>query len=185
MKKMGKVKLRRNTRVFGLLLPLGFVLGSLPAWAAATQSDLVIAARALGFMENGPKGDVTVGIVYDPTSNQSVQDADGVQKILSEGLKVGNLTLKPVMVKTDEIAAAKVGLFFLTEGVGGDGMKVAVVEKTKHIPCVTVDLPQVRNGACVMGVQSQPKVEILVNRAAAADSGMTFAAVFRMMITEF
>ncbi|MHB1204094.1 MAG: hypothetical protein ACYCZX_00890 [Rhodospirillaceae bacterium] len=168
-----------------LILICCLVTAAAPVMAAATALDLLIAARVMGFMERGPKGDVAVGIVYDPGSGQSVQDAADVQKLFGEGLKAGNLVLKPVMVKTGEIAAAKVGLFFLTEGVGGNGAGVAAAGRAQHIPCVTVDIAQVRNGACVIGVRSQPKIEILVNQAAAADSGITFGAVFRMMITEF
>jgi hypothetical protein len=33
-------------------------------------------------------------------------------------------------------------------------------------------------------VISQPRVEILVNRATAASSGITFSTAFRMLITE-
>jgi hypothetical protein len=35
-----------------------------------------------------------------------------------------------------------------------------------------------------MGVRTQPRVEILVNRAAAAATGMAFSEAFRVMITE-
>jgi hypothetical protein len=35
-----------------------------------------------------------------------------------------------------------------------------------------------------MGIRSAPKVQIVVNRAAAKDSGVAFATVFRVMITE-
>jgi hypothetical protein len=49
---------------------------------------------------------------------------------------------------------------------------------------VTTDLNQVRDGVCLMGVRSSPKVQIVVNRAAANASGITFATVFRVMITE-
>ena len=35
-----------------------------------------------------------------------------------------------------------------------------------------------------MGVRSSPKVQIMVNRTVAKDSGIAFATVFRVMITE-
>lgn len=54
-----------------------------PALAAATQNDLLVAARALGFMENGPKGQVIVGVVYDPDNTKSTFDAAGVEKFLA------------------------------------------------------------------------------------------------------
>ena len=56
--------------------------------------------------------------------------------------------------------------------------------RTRKVPCITFDLAQVRSGACTMGVRAHPRIEVLVNRAAAEASGTEFAAVFRFMITE-
>jgi hypothetical protein len=61
---------------------------------------------------------------------------------------------------------------------------MAAVSAAKMAPCITTDLAQVRDGACVMGIRSTPKVEIMVNRAAATNTGIKFAGVFRMLITE-
>jgi hypothetical protein len=43
----------------------------------------------------------------------------------------------------------------------------------------------VRDGTCAIGVRSHPRVEILVNHAAAEASGIRFSTSFRMLITEF
>ena len=155
------------------------------AWADVTTKDVQVMARALGFTENPPTGDVNIGIVFAPGNPQSAKEADDLQKMLGAGLKAGNLTLKPVMIKVDELSGASdVALFLLTEGVGAEGAKLGAATKSKKKPCVTVDMAQVQSGACVMGIKSEPKVEIVVNKAAASDSGVSFAASFRMMITE-
>lgn len=155
-----------------------------PAMADVTENDLIVAARALAFTDKPPKGELRVGIVYTANSPQSVKQADDLQKMMGAGLRVGGMTLKPVPVKLEDAASADVGMFFLTEGTGADGARLAAATRAKRVPCVTVDIAQVQSGACTMGVRSTPKVEILVNRAAAADSGIVFASVFRMMITE-
>jgi ABC-type uncharacterized transport system substrate-binding protein len=152
--------------------------------AAMTQDDLLIAARALSFMQNPPTGQIRVGIVYAPGAPRSVEEADNIQQMLAGGLRVGNFTMLPVKVRIDDLAGANVQLFLLTEYVGGSGSRISAATKAKHIPCVTVDIAQVQNGACVMGVRSDPRIEILINRAAAASSGTSFATVFRMLITE-
>lgn len=152
--------------------------------AAMTQDDLLVAARALSFMQNPPAGDVRVGIVYSAGDARSVQEADNLQRMLAGGLKVGNLTLLPVKLKIDDLAAANVQLFLLTNYVGNDAARVSAASKAKHLPCITDDIAQVQNGTCVMGVRSDPRIEIFVNRAAAASSGTSFATVFRMLITE-
>lgn len=176
-----------DARIFGLcILSVGFAASvTSVAQADVTAKDVQVMARALGFTEKPPTGDVTIGIVFAPGNPQSAKEAEDLKALLGDGLKAGNLTLKPVLVKIDDLAGAgDVAAFLLTEGVGADGAKLAAATKAKQKPCVTVDIAQVQSGACVMGVKSEPKVEIVVNKAAAADSGVSFAASFRMMITE-
>ena len=150
------------------------------ARAQITATDLQVAARALSFVENPLSGTVRVGIVYTAGNSRSMQQAEALRALLGNGLRAGNLELKPVMVKAEEASTADVELFFLTE----QGASHGAVQNAKKIPCVTTDIEQVRSGACLMGVRSRPKVEILVNREVAAATGVTFATVFRVMITE-
>jgi hypothetical protein len=152
--------------------------------AAVTQSDLLIAARALSFLRTPMVGEVRVGIVYAPDNARSFDDAQMVLKMFGDGLKVGNLVLKPVLVKITELPNAQIGLIFLTDGLGTAGAAASATSLAKHVPCATVDIAQVKNGNCLMGVRSQPKIEILVNHAVATASGVEFSAIFRMMITE-
>lgn len=166
------------------MMVLCFAAVTAGAQAAMTRDDLVIAARALGFLENPPTGVTRVGIVYAAGMPRSVQQANDLQTMLAGGLKVGNLTMVPVKVKTDDVAAANVGLFLLTDSIGGDGTRVSSATKAKHIPCITTDLSAVENGTCAVGVRSIPRIEIVVNRVAAVASGTSFATVFRMLITE-
>lgn len=153
------------------------------AHAAATLTDLQIAIRALGFLQPPLSGEVSVGIVYEPASFQSAKQAADIRALIGDGLTVGNLTLHPVLVRISELATVKVGLYILA-GAVVDAAAVATQTQQKHIPCVTMDIAQVRNGSCFLGIQSSPKIEILVNRAAAASSGAVFSSVFRIMITE-
>ena len=170
---------------FCLLAGAAAVLTGSPVQADVTAKDVQVMARALGFVEKPPSGEVNIAIVFAPGNAQSAKEATDLQAMLGSGLKAGNLTLKPVMVKIDELGSAgDVAAFLLTDGVGADGAKVAGATKAKQKPCITTDITQVQSGACVMGVKSEPKVEIVVNKAAAADAGVSFAASFRMMITE-
>jgi hypothetical protein len=161
-----------------------FAMTMATAQADVTQTDVLVAARALGFLQNPPTGQIRVGIVYAADVPKSVEEADQLQRMLAGGLKVGNVDMTPVKINIDELATASVQLFLLTEYVGSDGVRVADATRAEKIPCITVDITQVQNGNCVMGVRSQPRVEIIVNRAAAAKSGTAFATVFRMLITE-
>jgi hypothetical protein len=167
-----------------LLLSCCAVLWALPAHAEVTAGDLQIMGRALGFLDKPLSGEVRVGIVYSADNSQSSHDADDLQRLLGDGLRVGNVLLKPVMVSLGQLAQANVDVLFLTAGLGDEATPVAIASRTRHLPCITSDLSQVQAGRCAVGVSSEPTVEILVNRAAALANGTTFSTLFRMMINE-
>lgn len=172
-------------KIVGLIALLVAAFGApAPATAAVADSDLQVAARALSFMASPPTGVVRVGIVFDPGNPQSAADAAQLQRLMADGFRVGPLTLQPALVPADDVGAAPVALFFLTEGVGAAG-RLAEAIRARRLPCVTVDLARVRDGTCAIGVRSRPRVEILVNRAAAEASDIRFSTAFRMLITEF
>jgi ABC-type uncharacterized transport system substrate-binding protein len=167
-----------------LAISIATGISGMPAAAEVAQTDLLIAGRAIGFIRSLKSGDVHVGIVYDPGIAQSVQQAADLNGLMGGSLSVGNLVLKPVMLPVAQLGNAGIDLFFLTEGMGIDGEKVKAASRARKIPCITFDMTQVRNGACAMGVRSQPKIEVFVNREAAEASGTDLATVFRVMITE-
>lgn len=177
--------IRFERRTQSSLFACCLLIASGYARAEFQLNDLQIAGRALGFLDRPLNGDVNAGIVYVPADPQSARQAQELKQLLGEGLRVGNVTLKPILVPVGEVRRANVALFFLTDGVAGvDTQAMVDAAKPKRTPCITTDLAQVRNGVCAIGIRSQPKVEILVNRASAASTGVAFSAVFRMMITE-
>ena len=175
----------KRVRYIALTIGLAFAALTLPANAQNTQTDLLVAGRALGFIDNLKQNSVVrVGIVYDPAIAQSAQQAAEFHVMLANGLRIGGLEFRPVMVPLGTLEGAGVEAFLLTEGLGAGAAKVARVSRARKIPCITFDLSQVRNGNCAMGVRARPRVEVLVNRAAADATGMDLAAAFRIMITE-
>jgi hypothetical protein len=153
------------------------------AHAQFTLSDVQIAGRALGFLDKPLQGQVTAAIVYSPTNPQSAHEAEALKDMLGDGLKIGNITLRPVLVPVADVQHSPAALFLVTDGLD-DVTAVADASRNKKIPCITTDLRRVKDGSCAIGVRSQPKIEILVNRNAAIASQLSFSAVFRMMITE-
>jgi ABC-type uncharacterized transport system substrate-binding protein len=157
---------------------------TMPARAQVTQTDMLVAGRTIGFIQNLGPGDVRVGIVYDPGVAQSAQQATEINALMGDGLRIGSLTLKPVMLPIGKLETSGIALFFLAEGLGANSARVGRADRERKTPCITFDLSQVRNGTCAIGVRSQPRIEVIVNGAAAKASGTVLSAVFRMMITE-
>jgi ABC-type uncharacterized transport system substrate-binding protein len=174
----------RKPHLWTIALAVGLLLITGRALAIVMPQDLQIAARALGFLAKPPSGEVRVAVVYSSDSPQSVQEATHLMEMLGTGLTVGSITLKPTLIPVDALPRVRVGLIFLSPGVGSKGSLVATAARSAQVPCVTTDLTQVRSGNCAIGIRSEPQIEILVNRAAAAASGTTFSTIFRVMITE-
>jgi hypothetical protein len=159
-------------------------LMALPAAAEVSDTTLLVAARALSFLQHPLQGEIIVGIVYQPGNAQSEREARQLGAMMEDGFRAGQLVLRSRLITLDELASSNVGLYFLTSELGHAATPLALLNRSRQIPCVTTDIAQVRDGNCAMGVRSLPRVEILVNRAAAAASGMTFSEAFRVMITE-
>jgi hypothetical protein len=172
----------RSPWLAGALL---FLVAGSPALADWTKTDVQVAARALSFVADPLSGTVRVGIIYASDSPRSLRQAQSLRNMLADGLRIGTVELRPVLVDSTKAANADVDLFFLTEFIPADGTPDLLGDATgRPILCVTTDIAQVRTGSCVMGVQSRPRVEVFVNRAAASANGVTFSTVFRVMITE-
>jgi len=151
-----------------------------PANAEFAAKDAQVMARVMGFMDQPPPSTVKLGIVYDAGTQKQ---AEALMAQLGGGLAAGKFTLVPTLVKIGDVGSANVNAVVLMAGVGG-AVKVAEITKSKKIPCFTGDVSQVKSGACLVGITTDPKVEILLNKALAASSGISFGAAFKMMITE-
>lgn len=160
------------------------LLAAAPAHADVTRTDLQVAARALSFVSNPLTGPVEVGIVYSADSSRSLRQAENLQSLLAGGLRIGAVELSPVLVELNDTAGVDVDLFFLTEHVPAGAVPRLGARRGVPPLCVTIDIEQVRGGACTIGVRSRPKVEVFVSSAAAKASDVTFSTVFRVMITE-
>jgi hypothetical protein len=159
-------------------------LMAVPAAAEVSDTTLLVAVRALSFLQHPLQGEIIVGIVYQPGNTQSTLEARHLDAVMADGFRAGQLVLRPRLITLDELADSSVGLYFLTSELGHAAAPLAQLNRSRKVPCVTTDIEQVRDGNCAMGVRALPRVEILVNRAAAAASGMTFSEAFRVMITE-
>jgi hypothetical protein len=169
-----------KTRWACIGFPLFAAQLALPAYAD-TSKDIQVAGRALSFLENGPSGHVVIGVVFDPSKAASVAQKDAVMAALGSGLDAGSLTLTGKPMEVGAISGG-VAALYLTGGVNFAAAEAAA--KAHKLITISADSACVTSGACVMGVSTTPKVEIKVNRAAAAAIGVSFKSAFRMMITE-
>lgn len=157
-----------------------------PVLADIGAKDVQVAAKTFGFTVPPLTGTVKVAVVFDPATPASQAEADQLTAILGSGLAVGATTLVPVPVPVGQLDGGLdgVGVAFVTAGLSAHHERIFAATKARKLLSVSVDTSCVQSARCVMGVKSEPKVEILVNKAAAEASSVTFAPAFRMMISE-
>lgn len=150
---------------------------------AEAAKDLAVAGRALTFLENGPSGHAVLGVVYDPAKPGSVAEKNALMAALGAGVSAGAVTLSGKAVDADSVGGVSgVAALYVTSGVNYGA--VGAQAKARKLLTIGSASACVQSGACVMGVTTEPKVEITVNRSAAASVGAVFKAAFRMMIKE-
>jgi hypothetical protein len=156
------------------------------AHAETTPKDMQVLGRALGFLEKPLTGSVIMGVVYAPGNAASETDLKAVQETLGKGVKSGNVTLeaKPIAVTNLASDLTDLKVIFITEGLAAHYEQIVAAIKDRGILSVTTDLACVQADKCAVGVKSEPKVEIIVSRAAAGAVGVGFSASFRMMVKE-
>ncbi len=162
-------------------LALSLTLGGRSANAAPLSAkDVQIVAKALGFLDPAPPGGV-VAVVYSNAATKA--DADAIVGNFGGGLASsgGTVTAKAVDVAALGDGSGYVAII-LADGVSTPTANAAA--KAHKIPCITADTALVQSGGCTMAVQSDPKVSITVNHAAAQAAGISFASAFAMLIHE-
>ena len=166
------------------LLPLCLSLLSTPAAAEATAQDLQILVRALGFLERPPTGIAELGIAYPAASAAGRAEAERVAAAFGDNLRAGALTLRPRLIPAEAAGRAQVVALLLTDAALPQAAQIADALAGSGVPTIATTATAFEGGKVVLVLRSQPRVEILVSRAAAQTARVGFATAFRMMIQE-
>ena len=144
--------------------------------------DLQVVVRALGFLQPPPANNAWMAVVFAPGSAASRQDAERIAALFGDGLRAGGGTLRARPVPADALPAG--GFAALIAAAGAPGEALLAAARAHRVACVTSVMQQVEAGQCTFWVRSEPRVEIVVSRAATAASGIALAAAFRLMVRE-
>lgn len=153
---------------------------------ATTLNELQVSVRVFDFMTSPPHGRTALAILYDGQNKASVDDAQAIQGWLNSGVSSTKAELVPSLVdvhQLDDASGFRIAL------VAGETQAYASLifdyAVRNHVLTISSDLSCMRSGRCVVGVASSPRVEVIVNRAAAASCQVEFSEAFRMMVREY
>ena len=162
---------------------VAIMIASGPAQAQMTENTVNVGARAASFLQPRLSGAVTAAIVYQPGHEASEREARAIERELAGGLAIGALRLAPRRVAAnalDGLAGARIA--FVTRGT--NSRQIAAATAARSIVTITSDPACVRAGHCAVAVQSSPKIQIIVSRAACGAAGIRFSAAFLMLVRE-
>lgn len=171
--------LRRHALMVSLLL-------AATSQAAATPprvEDFKVISRAMSFAKGAARSEVRIAIVFDAQDPVSREEAGAAHAILSRGLTVGDVRLSSVELDQDHLGDPG-GYDAVLSVSGVDQHALSHFLRASGIPCFTLHVLQVRDGACAVAVRTHPSVGISFNSRNASAAGVSFATAFIMMVQE-
>jgi hypothetical protein len=167
-------------------LLVALVLG-LPGWAAATSTkDLQVGVRGVDFLADPPRGKVPVAVVYDAASKASQQDAQAISSWLTASARGTKAELVPILLEVQDLDRAPAyRVAIIANGLEASFSRILDFARRNVTLTITADLACVRSGACVLGIATEPAVEVIVSRQASTICGVEFQRAFRMMVKEY
>lgn len=171
--------------VLGLSVVLLFWLtASFPAWATS-QQDIEVALKTLPLLTDKIKGPATAAIVYDPASPESKTDAAKIKSFFDNGLEAPDgLKISANLVSTTSLSElSKARIVFLAQGLPESDYRIV---NSASDGSLTIGLGRdcAQLGQCVLGVTSEPQVEVYYNAAAAERANVHFAATFIILVKQ-
>ncbi len=169
--------------VRGLIRLAGVFLCALLAFPAQATSllDVRIGLKTLRLLSNKPSGPLTMLVVYDPGNAASKQEAQSIVAEFGDGLRASSdVMVTASLLPVGELARHEdVKLVFVTAGLARSWDLLQ--RQADGMLTITTDLDCVRADRCVVGIVSQPTVEIYYSRAAAEAQKIRFSDAFAML----
>jgi hypothetical protein len=163
--------------VFGLFPP--------QPCAATSLKDIQVGIRGVEFLTDPPRGRVEVAIIRDPQNKGSEQDAEAIEGWVVAA-STDKIDLAPILVDIRDLdRAPPVRIAIVARGLEPYFDQILAFARHNGTLTITADLACVRSGNCILGVVTEPNVEVIVNRRTSLDCGLDFVRAFRMMVKEY
>jgi hypothetical protein len=177
-------RIHTPAKVLTLLAALLVLPGA--AAHATSLKDLQVGIRGIDFLTTPPRGQTSVAIILDTQNRDSQLDARAIAAWLTSSIHGTKAELIPTLVDIrdlDTAPPAKVAI--IASGLDSSFGRILAYAQKNATLTITADLACVRNGACVLGVTTDPTVEVVLSRQASAACGVDFLRAFRMMVKEY
>jgi hypothetical protein len=165
-------------------LLLGLAL-AMPA-VATERLDIQVGTKALPLLTNKMSGDVPMAVVYDPANAESKTDAEGIKKVVDDGIDVpGGIKLSAMLVGVGELSKLSTAkIAFLTPGLSAHFDAIGAAAAGAGVLTISTDVDCVKAGKCIIGVVTKPSVTIYFSKAASEAAKISFSQAFIMLVKQ-
>ena len=148
-----------------------------------TGNTVQVGRRVASFLQPGLSGPLTAAIIYEPGDDASEHEARLIERELLREAAGGSLRVRPQRVAADALnGLAGARIAFVTRGT--NYRQVAAATAARSMLTISSDPACARSGYCTVAIQSSPKVQIIVSRAACIAARIRFNAAFLMLVKE-
>ncbi len=156
------------------------------AGTAMDNKDLAVGMRTLPLLTNKITGTAKVAIVYDPNSATSKSEAGSIKAMIDGDFQApGDLKLVSVMLPVGEaehMAGSKIAI--ITSGLGRYYDIIGATAAANGVLTMTTDLSCVKANKCILGIVSDPSVDIYYSKPAADATKISFTQAFTMLVKQ-
>ena len=179
-----------RTKVYLLawLLPSVFFHACFVQAEEMMGKNLAIITRPLVVLSHRATGELRTVIIYAPEHDACRRAAEAIAPLLAGRVSEGRVRLianARVLIPASNLSVLEnKDVAFVTGSLGPWHAPIAEASVRRRIVSVTNDLSCVTSGNCIMGVRSEPRVRVIINRKLADRSSIDFTPGFRLLFTE-
>lgn len=155
------------------------------AAADVSLADLRVAARSLGFLQNGPRNTgLTIGVVYAPGVSESRLLAQQTAERLRALPGPGDTDLRADVIALNDLSnySGRLDALFVLPGITADTGALMNTARRKHLLVMSNDPACLDQRACMLMVRDSGRAEIVLDSGLAQSAGVTFSSIFAMMV---
>jgi len=164
-----------------------FILSAVSSPALATdQKDITVGLKALPLLTDKISGSAVAAIVYDASSPASSADAEAIKAAIGSGIAApGGVNISAIMVPTSDLSKlSQTKIAFIAKGTSAAFGAIASAASSNKVLTISTDLDCVKAGKCILGVVSEPSVEIYYSKSAGDAANIGFSQAFAMLVKQ-
>lgn len=150
---------------------------------AATEKDVLVIARIINFIKDGPKENVEIAILANNPISES--NADSFLSLIGNGKRVRDTILVAKKVRPEELALSTARVVIIPDGLDMTQFDdVFAIATEKKLITISTSTECLQAKLCALAFKSDPAVDIRMSQSASAATDVHFTPTLRMMITE-